>query len=506
MNYKNSRNAHGCTLPLTWFTHKFHYVLCIVPMSLNAIEIGIVTDVFMHELLGAVARKVISPAIEGRVVLQVRTAGQNQLLQFVLQPPTMRIGRILSKPKVASSPHPFVMLLRKELGSMAIEKFEQLGNDRVVKIGFVGRERKGAIVCELSSRYSNLFWLDKDDLIKGSFFVNRCPHRKLIPGQPYVLPPVSTKAPTEPRFKPDEDIEQKIEEHYQDLEDRRSFELSLAWTQRLINTATKQTDRLLNRLEQDMAKASEADKLSMFGHLLKANLKKIKKGITQIEVVDFEGNHVVLSLDPKLGPIENMEKMFAKAKRLRRACSMIEKRQDKILDERVWIEDLQSELTNAPIERHKQIREQIAKRFPNLAHQAKAPKQAKPERLPYREFAIAAGRPARVGRSAADNDTLTLRHAKPNDLWLHVRGMPGSHVVVPMGRGEDPTPQLLVDAAHLAAHFSTAKDYDDVEIIYTRRRYVQKPKGSSSGSVRLLKEKTLILKVEKERLKKIMHP
>jgi predicted ribosome quality control (RQC) complex YloA/Tae2 family protein len=63
---------------------------------------------------------------------------------------------------------------------------------------------------------------------------------------------------------------------------------------------------------------------------------------------------------------------------------------------------------------------------------------------------------------------------------------------------------LLVDAAHLAVHFSDARDDPDVDVVYTERRYVQKPKGASPGSVRLLKEKTIGLRVEKKRLKRLM--
>jgi len=74
-------------------------------------------------------------------------------------------------------------------------------------------------------------------------------------------------------------------------------------------------------------------------------------------------------------------------------------------------------------------------------------------RLPYRKFISQSGAPILVGRSARDNDTLTLRVARGNDLWLHARGMQGAHVVVP-GPGESPDPRTLGDAALLAAHFS----------------------------------------------------
>jgi predicted ribosome quality control (RQC) complex YloA/Tae2 family protein len=164
------------------------------------------------------------------------------------------------------------------------------------------------------------------------------------------------------------------------------------------------------------------------------------------------------------------------------------------------------EISGADSARLEEIRQEIAKRFPKLRRKRSGRRDPVPLRLPFHEIAISGGRSARVGRSAADNDALTLRFARPEDLWLHVRGQKGSHVVVPMGRGEEPSGDILVDAAHLAAHFSDARDQTDVEVIYTRRRHVQKPKGSPPGSVRLLREKTIFLRVDSGRLKRILNP
>jgi predicted ribosome quality control (RQC) complex YloA/Tae2 family protein len=77
-------------------------------------------------------------------------------------------------------------------------------------------------------------------------------------------------------------------------------------------------------------------------------------------------------------------------------------------------------------------------------------------------------------------------------------------VVVPLGRGEEPSPELLVDAALLAAHFSDARGDTDVEVTWTRRRYVQKPRGAPPGSVRLLREKTILLEVDPDRLARLL--
>jgi predicted ribosome quality control (RQC) complex YloA/Tae2 family protein len=109
-----------------------------------------------------------------------------------------------------------------------------------------------------------------------------------------------------------------------------------------------------------------------------------------------------------------------------------------------------------------------------------------------------------VGRSAQDNDALTLRHARPYDHWLHARGVPGSHVVVPLERDETCPSDLLVDAAHLAAHFSGARGEALTEVQHTPRRYVRKARGAPPGSVALTREKVIVLRVDPDRLARLL--
>ena len=126
------------------------------------------------------------------------------------------------------------------------------------------------------------------------------------------------------------------------------------------------------------------------------------------------------------------------------------------------------------------------------------------ERQPYRAFVTEDGAMALVGRGAADNDRLTLRIARPHDLWLHARGVAGAHVVVPLTKGKSCSPETLVDAATLAAHFSELRGEPVVDVLYTPRRFVRKRKGSPAGSVTLEREKVIGLRVEPARLGRLL--
>jgi predicted ribosome quality control (RQC) complex YloA/Tae2 family protein len=109
------------------------------------------------------------------------------------------------------------------------------------------------------------------------------------------------------------------------------------------------------------------------------------------------------------------------------------------------------------------------------------------------EYELPGGWKVLVGRTDADNDRLSLKVAGPNDWWFHVRGMPGSHVVLQCPAGEEPDKETLKRAAAIAAYHSKAKDGGVVPVSCTRAKYVTKPRGAETGTVQIRKE--VVLKV-----------
>ncbi|MDD5306640.1 MAG: NFACT RNA binding domain-containing protein [Deltaproteobacteria bacterium] len=471
-------------------------------MSLSATEIALVVERLQVALEGAVVQNAISPEARDRVALELRTPGATHHLEIVLAAGFTRIGRIRARPKAASSPHPFVMLLRGCAVGLRVEAVRQHMGDRTVLVDLASGERRGTLVAELTSRHANLFWLDASGVVAGLFHPNRSERRALDPGCPYVAPLPHPVQERPSRFAPGADLEERIEAFYAQAESRHERDRVVATASRKLAAAGKRLDRLVAALEADLRRASEAERLGLMGQLLKANLRLAKKGMANLEVVDWEGHPATIALCPSLDPVTNMERLFDKARRLRKALPGIEKRLTAARTDRAAVAALAQELEHA--DDPAAVLGTAPAHLLGTAARPDANKRRQGERLPYRELAVERGRPAWVGRSAADNDALTVRLARPDDLWLHVRGMRGSHVVVPLGRGETPSADLLVDAALLAAHFSDARGAKDVEVTYTRRRYVQKPRGAPPGAVRLVKEKTIYLKVDEERLARLL--
>lgn len=94
-----------------------------------------------------------------------------------------------------------------------------------------------------------------------------------------------------------------------------------------------------------------------------------------------------------------------------------------------------------------------------------------------------------VGRTDADNDYLSFRVARPEDWWFHVRGMPGSHVILQGPPGADADRQTLTRAAAIAAYHSKARNAGVVAVSGTRAREVTKPRGVPTGTVQIRHER-----------------
>jgi predicted ribosome quality control (RQC) complex YloA/Tae2 family protein len=109
-----------------------------------------------------------------------------------------------------------------------------------------------------------------------------------------------------------------------------------------------------------------------------------------------------------------------------------------------------------------------------------------------REYRLPTGERVLVGRTESDNDALSLRVARPDDYWFHVRGMPGSHVVLVVGEdGAEPGRAAIEAAASIAAWHSKARSGGVVAVSCTRARFVSKPRGAPAGTVEIRKERVL---------------
>ena len=114
------------------------------------------------------------------------------------------------------------------------------------------------------------------------------------------------------------------------------------------------------------------------------------------------------------------------------------------------------------------------------------------EEIPFRVFVVDGGFEVWAGKNSANNDLLTLRYARPKDLWFHARGSGGSHVILRSGSAPgEPGKRARQQAASIAAYYSKMRNASLVPVTVTEKKYVRKPRGAPAGTVAVERESVL---------------
>ena len=279
-------------------------------------------------------------------------------------------------------------------------------------------------------------------------------------------------------------------------------------------TALRRADKRVGRREdairKDLQRIADARALAAQASWIVAEAKKVPRGATTMSYVDYTSGEPVthvIELDPARTAREQLDDIFRHARRLREGEAVARARLGETLAIRRSIADAANAVTTAETEEALALA--VAEAIRAAPHDVRKPQVPGAKRTrdvahpPFRAFAGEGGR-VLVGRGAAHNDELTFHVAKPYHLWLHARGVPGAHVVVPLRRDKTCPAELLIDAAHLAAHFSDARGEPVVEITYVPRKYVRKPRKSAPGAVVVDREKVLTLRMEEARLARLL--
>lgn len=255
-------------------------------------------------------------------------------------------------------------------------------------------------------------------------------------------------------------------------------------------------EKLLKNIQKDYEKCLLNIQLNKDAEALKNNFHLIKRGLTQVLVMDYYEDppqERLIELDPKLSPEENVNRIFNLVKRAKRGLLMIEPRIKIIEDElqglmTQWQQMIEKGPENPELE--------------SLSPPPRALRKKGEKRLPYRVFKSGDGTDIWVGRSAKDNDELLKYFTRGNEWWLHAKEIPGSHVVIKSSKDALSLDNLL-DGAFLAAHFSKSRG-ENLEVSYTRVKYVKKIKGMPAGKVSISHAKTLSIKYDQKRIRKLL--
>lgn len=268
----------------------------------------------------------------------------------------------------------------------------------------------------------------------------------------------------------------------------------------LVRERLAATERKIDRLRAQLeASQGEAETLRTRGDLLLARMHTVGRGVDRVELEGWEGETVAFPVDPELGPAENANRFYEEARRKQRAQQQIPGLILAAEAERAeWLRVLEQALSGViPDDIESRLRRSREGRQSRGREDAGAS-------LPYRIFRTSGGIEVRVGRNSKDNDRLTFGESSPNDVWLHARSVPGSHVILRWSNPDGAPPARdLMEAAQLAAVFSRARTSGLVAVDWTRRKHVRKPRGGPPGLVIPQRVRTLMVEPDETILERL---
>lgn len=281
------------------------------------------------------------------------------------------------------------------------------------------------------------------------------------------------------------------------------FESEKKRTVKAIQKKLASFTKAIKKAHDQLERSKEFEEVQHMAELVKANFTQLKRGMSKITVSDWKQDNAErsIALDPLATPKEQIEEMFRKSQKLKRALTPLEALIGKLAtDMGYWKEKLQQAEAIGVLDELKHFQDEIHL-FP------KPTVKTKEAPAPYHHFHSESGYDIFVGKNASSNDALTFQVANGNDLWLHAHAMSGAHVVVRKKRGHDVPADTLEDALQLALYFSKARNdpKSSHEVLLTEKKYVSRLPRTPKGRVVVSKHKTYTVALDLthiDRLKK----
>jgi predicted ribosome quality control (RQC) complex YloA/Tae2 family protein len=270
----------------------------------------------------------------------------------------------------------------------------------------------------------------------------------------------------------------------------------------LLTQEVKKIESALSAIEKDLARFDDPEKLKRYGELIHGNLATARIDGSKARVIDYYDPNqpeIEIELNDKKSLLESAADYFARYQKARRAHTAIASRKAEVSRNLEPLKELLSSLGEEPtadqIEDIRQAAHKVLGRRTKTGarHGASKPDRERGAKSAGRRFKTSDGFEIAIGRNDRENDEITFRVAKSQDIWLHAADYPGSHVIIRNpGRGEIPH-KAIIEAAELAAFYSQAKREGKAAVHYTQKKFVSKPPKARPGLVRLSSFKTVMV-------------
>jgi predicted ribosome quality control (RQC) complex YloA/Tae2 family protein len=461
------------------------------------------------------------------LVLKLYKGGEGSLL-ISAHPEFCRSHFVTRRFGNAPEPSTLLATIRSRIENARLVSVQALPGERVLELGFEGDAGPHLLVAELMGKHSNLMLLDPERRIVAAtkWVPPSKSSRPILSGQRYVPPPVLGSGGSRfwsrlcalgepvpgPVYCPGygaypysvaalgyselarSSISVALEQHFDEWIARAAAEALRAGLLTELRRVRLAREVAIHDLTQALEAGGRAGALQQEAELILAYGGGLAEGASVLEAWDYAGSPVSIRLDPTLSFKENAERRFAKAKRAKGRMEFVREQLGRLTGE---LSDLDAAL--ARVEMAETLADLEAARELARARRwlMSQPVSQRKEDRPYeghriREAIGPNGVVVLYGETAEANDYLTLRVARPNDYWLHVRGGTSAHVVIPtQNQPERIGREVLEFAAKVAVAHSASKHSSYVPVDYTLKKYVRKPRGAAKGSALYTHEKTL---------------
>ncbi|MGI6777038.1 MAG: Rqc2 family fibronectin-binding protein [Acetivibrionales bacterium] len=274
---------------------------------------------------------------------------------------------------------------------------------------------------------------------------------------------------------------------------------------RILNNGIDRCNKKLLIHEEKLREVSDREKLRLFGELITANIYSIKHSIKCIKLQNYyseNGEYVEVPMDENLSPQKNAQRYFKKYNKAKSAFEYSNKQLEETQKELDYLQSVLLMLDNCTtVQDIEEIREELIEGgYLNIKPKARQKKSGRPS-VPL-HFKSSDGFDIFVGKSNKQNDFLTLKMASSNDIWLHTKNIPGSHVIIKKSHKEIPE-STIEEAALLAAYHSKARLSSNVPVDYTMVKNVKKPNRAKPGMVIYDNYKTVLVTPDENRIKEL---
>ena len=253
----------------------------------------------------------------------------------------------------------------------------------------------------------------------------------------------------------------------------------------------------LKKQEQELAATENAEEFRQKGELLTTFLHQVPNNQDQVELDNYyTSEKITIVLDKALTPNQNAQRYFKKYQKLKEAVKHLTGLIEETKETIQYLESVETALSQANLTEITEIREELIQTgFIRRRQREKIQKRKKPEKY----LATDGKTIILVGRNNLQNDELTFKMAKKEELWFHAKDIPGSHVVITGNL--QPSDEVKTDAAELAAYFSKARLSNLVQVDMIEVKKLNKPTGGKPGFVTYTGQKTLRVTPDEAKIK-----